>query len=176
MAKENGDIPGQTEEMPEEILADEPETTQQVVDPMAQLQADMITLEDRLLRQAAEYDNFRKRSQREMLELSDRTKIAVISAFLPVYDNLERALCQQTQDEAFFRGVEMTMQQLDAIFEKLNVEKIPGVGSVFNPEVHNAVMHIEDEAYGTGQIIEQFQMGFMLGEKVIRHAMVKVAN
>jgi len=95
---------------------------------------------------------------------------------LPVYDNLERAVLTVTEDEAFFKGVEMTMAQLIEVFESLGISKIPAVGETFNPELHNAVLHIEDKQYGESEIVEQFLTGFMLGDRVLRHSVVKVAN
>ena len=141
-----------------------------------QLEAALRDEQDRYLRLAAEYDNFRKRSQKEREALYVDVKTNVVAAFLPVYDNLERALKQETEDEAYAKGVEMTMTQLREIFAQLGVREIPAVGERFDPELHNAVYHTEDEAYGENEIVEQFMAGFMLGDKVIRHSMVKVAN
>ena len=95
---------------------------------------------------------------------------------LPVYDNLDRALRQKTDDAAFFKGVEMTMTQLKNILESIGVVEIPAVGEKFNPERHNAVMHIENADFGENEIVEEFEKGFMLGDKVIRFSTVKVAN
>ena len=95
---------------------------------------------------------------------------------LPVYDNLERALNQPTEDEAFKKGVEMTMTQLVGIFSGLGVEIFGNVGDTFDPNFHNAVMHLEDENFGENTICQVFQKGFKLGEKIIRFAMVQVAN
>ena len=97
-------------------------------------------------------------------------------AFLPVYDNLDRALKQETADEAYKKGVEMTMTGLKEILTKLGIEEIPALGQPFDPALHNAVMHVEDESAGENTVVEVFQTGFKLGEKVIRFAMVKVAN
>ena len=94
----------------------------------------------------------------------------------PEYQSLERALKQETADEAYAKGVQMTMTQLKTVLEKLGVEEIPAQGESFDPNVHNAVMHMEDEALGENTVVEVFQAGFKMGEKVIRHAMVKVAN
>ena len=96
--------------------------------------------------------------------------------FLPVYDNLERALKQGTEDEAYRKGVEMIMTQFNATLEKLGVEKIKSLGETFDPNKHNAVMHVDDESLGENVIVDVFQEGFTVGEKVIRFAMVKVAN
>ena len=132
--------------------------------------------QDRYLRLAAEYDNFRKRSQKEKESLWADAKADTVAAFLPVYDNLARAIQQSTADEAYKKGVEMTMNQLNEVLKKLGVEQIDALGQPFDPTVHNAVMHIEDEALGENTVAEVFQAGFKLGDKVIRCAMVKVAN
>ena len=131
---------------------------------------------DGYLRLAAEYDNFRKRSQREKDGIYADARAATVEKFLPVYDNLERALSQQTTDEAFKKGVEMTMNQLTNVFEALGVKAFGTAGEAFDPALHNAVMHCEDEALGENVIAEVFQKGFTLGDKVVRFAMVKVAN
>ena len=131
---------------------------------------------DGYLRLAADYDNFRKRSQREKDGSYADARAATVEKFLPVYDNLERALSQQTTDEAFKKGVEMTMNQLTNVFEALGVKAFGTAGEAFDPALHNAVMHCEDEALGENVIAEVFQKGFTLGDKVVRFAMVKVAN
>ena len=131
---------------------------------------------DRYLRLLAEYDNFRKRSQKEKDAIYGDIRSDVIGKFLPVYDNLARALQQSTEDEAFRKGVEMIMTQFCTTLEKLGVTKIESLGKTFDPKLHNAVMHTEDETKGENEIVEVFQDGFMIGEKVIRFAMVKVAN
>ena len=99
-----------------------------------------------------------------------------MAKFLPVYDNLVRALAQTTEDEAYRRGVEMIMTQFNTTLEKLGATRIESLGQKFDPSLHNAVMHVEDEEKGENEIVEVFQEGFMMGEKVIRFAMVKVAN
>jgi len=131
---------------------------------------------DKYLRLLAEYDNFRKRSQKEREALYTDVKAETILKLLPIYDNLERALKHETIDEAFYKGVEMTMTQLLDIFDKMGIKEIPAEGEQFDPEKHNAVTHIEDDNFGENVIVEEFQKGFMLGEKVIRFSMVKVAN
>ena len=131
---------------------------------------------DSYLRLAAEYDNYRKRSQKENDNLYTEIRSETVEKFLPVYDNLERALAQETQDAAFKKGVEMTMNQLVSVMEKLGVESFGAAGDHFDPQLHNAVMHIEDEAAGENTIVEVFQKGFRLADKVVRFAMVKVAN
>ena len=131
---------------------------------------------DRYLRLLAEYDNYRKRSQKEKDNLYGDIRADVVTKFLPVYDNLVRALAQTTEDEAFRKGVEMIMTQFCTTLEKLGVTKIESMGKTFDPKLHNAVMHVDDGEKGENEIVEVFQDGFMLGEKVIRFAMVKVAN
>ena len=137
---------------------------------------EMAALNDKYLRLCAEYDNFRKRSQRERDALYADIKAETLKKFLPVYDNLVRALEQPTADEAYRRGVEMIMSQFNSTMEKLGVSEIESLGKKFDPSLHNAVMHVDDEEKGENEIVEVFQKGFMMGDKVIRFAMVKVAN
>ena len=131
---------------------------------------------DSFLRLAADYDNFRKRTIKEKDAAYGNGKAAAVEKLLPVYDNLERALNQPTQDEAYKKGVEMTMTQLVGIFAGLGVEIFGNVGEEFDPNLHNAVMHTEDENFGENTICQVFQKGFKLGEKIVRFAMVQVAN
>ena len=128
------------------------------------------------LRLAAEYDNFRKRSQKEKDMRYTNGKADTLSKLLPVYDNLERAMNQPTEDAAYKKGVEMTMQGLVKIFSDLGVEVYGEIGDAFDPNLHNAVMHIESEDLGENTIAQVFQKGFKTGEKGIRFAMVQVAN
>ena len=132
--------------------------------------------EDRYLRLAAEYENYRRRTSKEKEAIWADAKGSAAAAFLPVYDNLERALKQETADEAYKKGVEMTMNQLKEVFSKLGITEIPALGETFDPNLHNAVMHIDDDSFGENEVAEVFQAGFQCGEKVIRFAMVKVAN
>ena len=131
---------------------------------------------ERYLLLAAEYDNFRKRTQKEKTEIYHTAFADAAKKFLPVYDNLLRALQNETADEAFKKGVEMTMAELIKILASMGIEAFGAVGETFDPNKHNAVMHIEDEALGENVIADVFQTGFIMGEKVIRFAMVKVAN
>ncbi|MDL2300558.1 nucleotide exchange factor GrpE [Clostridiaceae bacterium OttesenSCG-928-D20] len=128
------------------------------------------------LRILAEYDNFRKRSAKEREFIYADVRADTAERFLSVYDNLERALVQECADEAYKKGIELIMSQLLEIFKKLSIKQIPALGESFNPELHNAVMHIDDEEKGEGEIVEEFQKGFMMGEKVLRFSAVKVAN
>ena len=131
---------------------------------------------DSYLRLAADYDNFRKRTIKEKEASYGNGKADAVEKLLPVYDNLERALNQPTEDEAYKKGVEMTMTQLVGIFAGLGVEIFGNVGDAFDPNMHNAVMHIEDESFGENTICQVFQKGFKLGDKIVRFAMVQVAN
>ena len=131
---------------------------------------------DSYLRLAADYDNFRKRSQKEKEQSYSGGKADAVEKLLPVYDNLERALNQETTDEAYKKGVEMTMTQLVSIFESLGVKIFGNVGDTFDPNIHNAVMHTEDDTVAENTITQVFQKGFQMGEKIVRFAMVQVAN
>ena len=129
--------------------------------------------QDRYLRLVAEYDNFRKRSAKEKEGIYADAYADCIGAILPVIDNLERAL-QYAEGDKVVEGVRMTMNQFADTLQKLGVEVIETTS--FDPTYHNAVMHVEDEAYGEGEIVDVFQKGYKKGDKVIRYAMVKVAN
>ncbi len=131
---------------------------------------------DSYLRLAADYDNFRKRTVKEKEQSYGNGKADAVEKMLPVYDNLERALNQPTEDEAYKKGVEMTMTQLVGIFADLGVEIYGNVGDSFDPNIHNAVMHTEDDTKGENEIAQVFQKGFKLGDKIVRFAMVQVAN
>lgn len=166
------------EEQPvEEQAAAEPEpVSEPEPSELDTLKADMAKEHELYLRLAAEYDNFRKRSQKEKDALYGDIKASTVTQFLPVYDNLERALKQNTEDEAYKKGVEMIMTQFCTTLTKLGVTEIECLGEKFDPTMHNAVMHVDDEEKGENEIVEVFQKGFKLGDKVIRFAMVKVAN
>ena len=175
--------PQQPEEVPEEAAPQETqagqsqaETPDPLLTELESLKNQVAQQEDKFLRLAAEYDNYRRRTAKEKDSLYQDAKADTIREFLAVYDNLERALKQETADEAYKKGVEMTMNQLKSVLEKLGITEIDALGKPFDPALHNAVMHVEDENFGENTVAEVFQAGFMLGEKVIRFAMVKVAN
>ena len=132
--------------------------------------------QDAYLRLAAEFDNFRKRTTKEKEQSYGNGKADAVAKMLPVYDNLERALNQETADAAYKKGVELTMNELVKIFTALGVEIFGEAGDSFNPELHNAVMHIENEELGENTIAAVFQKGAKIGDKVVRFAMVQVAN
>ena len=131
---------------------------------------------DAHLRVAAEFDNFRKRTVKEKEASYGNGKADAVAKMLPIYDNLERALNQETSDAAYKKGVEMTMNVLTKIFTSLGVEIFGNVGDEFDPNLHNAVMHIDSEDFSENVIAQVFQKGFKIGEKVVRFAMVQVAN
>lgn len=161
--------PQTAEEAPKEAGEAKPSELEQAKAALAQEH-------DQYLRLAAEYDNFRKRSQREKDGIYQDALADTAKKFLPVYDNLERALQNETADEAYKKGVEMTQSELVRILSGMGIQPFGAAGDVFDPQRHNAVMHVEDESLGENVIAEVFQMGFSMGERVIRFAMVKVAN
>ena len=131
---------------------------------------------DAHLRVAAEFDNFRKRTVKEKEASYGNGKADAIAKMLPIYDNLERALNQPTEDAAYKKGVEMTMNELVKIFTSLGVEIFGNVGDAFDPNIHNANMHTEDESVAENTITMVFKKGIKMGEKSVRFAMVQVAN
>ena len=131
---------------------------------------------DSYLRLAADYDNFRKRTIKEKEQSYGNGKADAIEKLLPVYDNLERALNQPTEDAAYKKGVELTMTQLVGILSGMGVEIFGNVGDVFDPNLHNAIMHTEEEDTPENTITQVFQKGFKMGDKIVRFAMVQVAN
>jgi len=162
---------------PAEEAAPEAEAAEQVPEaPKADAADELKGANDKYLRLMAEYDNYRKRTQKEKDELYSVVKAESVKQFLPVYDNLVRALAQSTDDEAYRKGVEMIMAQFNKTLDSLGVTEIEALGKTFDPNLHNAVMHVDDEEKGENEIVEVFQKGFRIGEKVIRFAMVKVAN
>lgn len=157
-----------------ETAAAEPETeaAPQQPDTAQQLKA----AEDRYMRLAAEYDNFRKRSARERDALFADVRSDTVVKFLPVYDNLLRAIAMTPEGDPGRKGIEMTLTQFETVLTKLGVTPIEAVGQSFDPALHNAVMHTEDPEQGESVVVEEFEKGFKMGDKVIRFSMVKVAN
>ena len=166
---EKNEIP--VEEVTEEVVEETVETTE--ANPFEEKYN---AEHDAHLRLAAEYDNFRKRTVKEKEASYGNGKADAVAKMLPVYDNLERALNQPTEDAAYKKGVEMTMTELVKIFTALGVEIFGEKGDQFDPNLHNAVMHIDDESMEENTIAMVFQKGFKIGEKVVRFAMVQVAN
>ncbi len=136
-------------------------------------------LTDRVKRQMAEFENFRKRSEKEKAGMFEMGAKSVIEQILPVIDNFERGLAavpEDAKDDPFIAGMEKIYRQLMDTMDKLNVKPIEAVGTEFNPDFHNAVMHVEDEEAGENVVVEEFQKGYLYKDQVVRHSMVKVAN
>ena len=137
-------------------------------------------LNDRLIRQMAEFDNFRKRSEREKSQMFDFGAKDIVEKILPVIDNMERGLAtvapEVLENDAFVQGMEKVYKHFMTVLEGAGVKPIEAVGNEFNPDFHNAVMHVEDEEVGENIVVEEFQKGYMYKESVVRHSMVKVAN
>ena len=173
----------QTPETPQEETTEVPEeqeiftVTREQMEKMEGLAKALAAEQDKYLRLAAEYDNYRKRTAKEKESLYNDAKIDTVNALLGVYDNLERGIAQYGDEESPHRkGLEMVFNQFKESLRKLGVETMDAVGQPFDPEKHNAVMHIEDESYGENTVVEVLQQGFTLGDKVLRFAIVKVAN
>ena len=164
-----------TEETTPEVQEETPETVEETVE-VNPFEEKYNAERDAHLRLAAEYDNFRKRTAKEKDASYTNGKADTLAKLLPVYDNLERALNQPTEDAAFKKGVEMTMSELVNIFTGLGVEIFGNVGDAFDPNFHNAVMHTENPDLGENVISMVFQKGIRIGDKVVRFAMVQVAN
>ena len=168
--KEMNEIP--VEETVEETVQETVEETPEVNPWEEKYNAER----DAHLRVAAEFDNFRKRTVKEKEASYGNGKADAVAKILPIYDNLERALNQETADAAYKKGVELTMNELVKIFTSLGVEIFGDVGDAFDPNLHNAVMHIESEELEENTISQVFQKGFKIGDKIVRFAMVQVAN
>ena len=167
------------EEMPEQAAGEAPkeQTPEQPKQPEANPWEEKYNSEhDARLRLAAEYDNFRKRTSKEKEQSYGNGKADAVTKMLPIYDNLERALNQPTEDAAYKKGVEMTMTELLKILGSLGVEVFGQVGDTFDPNLHNAVMHLDSEEHDENVITQVFQKGFKMGDKIVRFAMVQVAN
>ena len=163
-------------ELPEEEVTETPETVEEAVPEVDPWEEKYNAEHDAYLRLAADYDNFRKRTVKEKEASYGNGKADAVAKILPIYDNLERALNQPTEDAAYKKGVEMTMNELVKIFTSLGVEIFGNVGDAFDPNLHNAVMHIDSDELEENTISQVFQKGFKIGEKIVRFAMVQVAN
>lgn len=168
------DTPGQ--EVPEEQTAAPEAEVAEEAPAAPDMGAELKAAQDRYMRLAAEYDNFRKRSARERDAIFTDVRADTVTKFLPVYDNLLRAIAMTPEGDPSRKGIEMTLVQFETVLTKLAVTPIPALGEAFDPTVHNAVMHVEDDSVGENIIVEEFEKGFKLGDKVIRFSVVKVAN
>ncbi len=180
MPKDNKNI--DTENIKEEEVVNPEETTQEVNEEpqeneeMKKLKEENEELKNKVLRQMAEFDNFKKRTAKEKDELYTYAKTNCVEQILGVIDNFERALDTECSDETFKKGVEMIFNQFKDTLSKLGVEEIEALNAPFNPELHNAVNQVVDENFGENTVCQVFQKGYKIGDKVIRHSMVVVAN
>ena len=161
-----------TEEVKEEVTPEEVTETQ----PENEFEKKYNDVNEKYMRTLAEYDNYRKRTIKEKESIYPEAKAVVVEKFLPILDNFQRALDSAENKDGFYEGVVMLKKQMDEVMIALGVEEIKAVGEEFNPELHNAVMHIDDETQGENVVVEEFQKGYKIGDRVIRHSMVKVAN
>ena len=140
------------------------------------LKAELDAKSDQLMRTAAEFDNFKKRTEREKASIAEFAKAGLIKQLLPILDNIDRAATADKASADYIKGIEMIVKQFETISSNLNIEEIAKTGDQFDPNFHEAVMHIEDETLGENVIAEVLQKGYKIGDTVIRAAMVKVAN
>jgi molecular chaperone GrpE len=145
-------------------------------DPLEELRRERDAVQDRLLRTAAEFDNYRKRMDRDRRDLAEYTAGEVLGEFLPIIDNLERALQAAPQDDPLRKGVELVHKQMLDMLRKRGVKPIESLGTDFDPNFHQAVIHEESAAHREGEVMEELQRGYVVGERLLRPAMVKVAK
>lgn len=172
----------------EEVIKDEALETEEAAETAENAEAveaeaiedekekELKALNDKYLRVVAEYDNYRKRTAKEKESIYPEAKVSVVSSFLPVLDNFERALNAANDTDPLYEGVKMIKKQFEETLKSIGVEEIKAVGEKFDPNFHNAVMHVDDDSYGENEIVEEFQKGYKTGDRIIRYSMVKVAN
>ena len=166
-----------TDETAEENEKEESVQSEELMNSLKEKVEECAALNDKYLRMAAEYENFRKRSAKEKDGIYTDAKADTFTSLLPVLDNFDRAFeNEDASPEDFRKGIEMTRDQILAVFEKAGVEAYGEAGDPFDPNIHNAVSHIEDPEQGENVLAQVFQKGYKLGDKVLRHAMVVVAN
>ena len=172
-------VEAQTEEVSEETEKPAKEKTKKTKKKKDERDEKIEELSDKLLRQMAEFDNFRKRTEKEKSAMYEIGAKDIIEKLLPVVDNFERGLAavpEEQKEDAFVTGMEMIYKQMMTMLEGVGVKPIEAVGQEFNPDLHNAVMHVEDENVGENVVVEEFQKGYTYRESVVRYSMVKVAN
>lgn len=165
--------------MAEENKAPETETKPKKTRKNAEvekLKAELNEVNDRLLRTAAEFDNYKKRTEREKLSVAEYAKANVMKTLLPILDNADRAAGFEAGTEQYNKGIEMIVKELASLADKLGLKEIGVVGEEFNPEIHEAIMHIDDENLGENTVAAVLQKGYKFGDTVVRPAMVQVAN
>jgi molecular chaperone GrpE len=173
--KQNSEDNAENENVLEDLFSELREESKKTAEENTLIKSENDILKDRLARTVAEYDNFRKRTAKEKEGIYTDACEDILKQMLPVLDNLERAASVEGSIEDLKKGIEMTIRQFNTALEKLDIEEILIEGE-FNPHLHNAVMHVDDEQFGKNQVVEVFQKGYKRGEKVLRHSMVKVAN
>lgn len=159
-----------------EELENEKKESKEVVDESNKIKQELEETTDRLKRIMAEFENYKKRSNKEREALYNSLLADIIASFLPVIDNLEKAVQAKTEDQGYKQGIELVLKQFVDVLTKFGVEEIKTVGETFDPEVHEAVSSIQDEKKGEKEIVQEFRKGYKIGTKVIRHSMVIVAN
>ena len=172
MKEQNEKTP--TEEL-KETTKKGPTKSEKLTKEIEALKAEIAEKDDKYLRMAAEYDNFRRRSREEKEGIYEAALADTVAELLPIIDNLERAAMFEGGDKVL-EGLVMTAKAISGAFDKLGIEEVGKVGETFDPNLHNAVLHIDDESYGEGEIVEVFQKGYKKGKRIIRFAMVKTAN
>ncbi len=173
MEKENN------EELEDENLEENPSEEVEVIDSdvdVKKLQEDLDNTTDRLKRLMAEFDNYKKRASKERAQLYNSLVADIIMSFLPVMDNLEKAINTNTEDEGYKQGMELVAKQFKDVLNSFGLEEIKTKGEIFDPSLHEAVSSVQDDTKKSQEIIEEFRKGYKIGDKVIRHAMVVVAN
>ena len=175
-SKEAEDITQESEEDNEEASEDSKDKKSSKKDKKNKAQEIIDELNDKVMRQMAEFENFRKRSDKEKTQMYDMGAKSILEKILPVVDNFERGLDAAADGDSFADGMKMIYKQLMTSLEEAGVKEIEAEGEEFNPDYHNAVMHVEDEELGENVVVEVLQKGYMYNDTVLRHAMVKVAN
>ena len=175
--EENKNIPETAEEAVKEEKKEKKAAKQEkkLLEEIEELKAKLAEQEDKYLRMAAEYDNFRRRSREEKDAIYENAMADTVKELLPIIDNLDRA-SSFTEGDKILEGLILISKSTASIFEKLGVEEYGKVGETFDPNIHNAVFHVDDDQYGEGEIVEVFQKGYKKGKHIIRFAMVKTAN
>ena len=175
--EENKNIPETAEEAVKEEKKEKKASKQEkkLLEEIEELKAKLAEQEDKYLRMAAEYDNFRRRSREEKDAIYENAMADTVKELLPIIDNLDRA-SSFTEGDKILEGLILISKSTASVFEKLGVEEYGKVGETFDPNIHNAVFHVDDDQYGEGEIVEVFQKGYKKGKHIIRFAMVKTAN
>ena len=167
---ENSEV---NEELNEEINKNDVEKIKVLIETQKQ---ELEEKDDRIKRLIAEFENFKKRSSKERENLYNSIIGDIITSFLPIIDNLEKAVQTKTEDEEFKQGIELVLKQFKDVLESNGVKEIESVGQTFNPELHEAITSVQDDNLGVQEIKEEYRKGYMIGDKVIRHSLVVVAN